>query len=286
MARDLGRNADIETLVSERLRAALVETHTAAPGRIVSYSASTQTATIQLALDRQFEDDDGVTEDVPVPPILDVPVLFPRAGGWALTFPVQAGDPCLVVFGERDIAGWKQTGQQAAPATARTHDYSDAVAILGLWPASDPIAPAPSGTAVQLRNEAGTTTIDLSALGILIQSAAALTAQSAGDGTITSSGALTITGVTALNLIASANAILSAVGTLLLTAGGIMTIAPTGALVIAPTGPITFTRGANELMQILSDALDQIGTSTVGGSPLSNAAAIATLKGKIDAMRA
>lgn len=286
MATDLGRNTDIETLVSERIRAALVEVHTATAGRIVSYDAATQTATVQVSLDRQFEDDAGGTENVPIPPILDVPVLFPRAGGWALTFPVQPGDPCLVVFGERDMGGWKQNGAQAAPPTSRAHDYSDAVAILGLWPSSDPMAPAPSGTALQLRNEAGTTKIDLSALGILLQTAAAITAQATGNVGVTATGALSLTGTTDLSLLSVANATIAAAGTLLLSAGGILTISPVGGLALAPTGPVTITRGANELLQILSEALDEIGTSTAGGDPLTNAAAIAALKAKIDAMRA
>ncbi len=66
------------------------------------------------------------------PPLLvDVPVVFPRGGGCTLTFPVKAGDECLVIFADRCIDFWWQSGGIQEPVDERMHDLSDAFCIVG-----------------------------------------------------------------------------------------------------------------------------------------------------------
>lgn len=57
------------------------------PGKIVSFDAASQTATIQPLYQPRFN---GTPVDMPQ--LLEVPVRFTRAGGGAITFPVGAGD--------------------------------------------------------------------------------------------------------------------------------------------------------------------------------------------------
>jgi hypothetical protein len=45
-----------------------------------------------------------------LPLLVDCPVMFPGGGGCTLTFPVTAGDECLVVFASRCIDAWWQNG--------------------------------------------------------------------------------------------------------------------------------------------------------------------------------
>ena len=47
---------------------------------------------------------------MPLPLLLDCPVYFPSGGNCTLTFPVQPGDECLVVFASRCIDAWWQSG--------------------------------------------------------------------------------------------------------------------------------------------------------------------------------
>lgn len=235
-----GRDSSLLDLIGESIRAALMDTHTALPGRIVEYDATTQTATVSADLQRELEDGDRVRSTVSVPEILEVPVLFPRAGGFSITFPVAIGDKCLLVFAERDISGWIQLGEEGVPPEARKHSYSDAVAILGLWPSTNPITPAPSTTALQIRSDDGATSIDVSADGVAVTT----------DGT-----------------------------------DGATIDASAGPFTVDANGAITLTRGVNELLAVISAALDLIATSTVGGSPLSNAAAITAQKALIDVIR-
>ena len=61
-----------------------------------------------------------------------MPVVFPGGGGFALTFPVAAGDECLVVFASRCIDAWWQSGGVGEPMEPRMHDLSDGFALIGV----------------------------------------------------------------------------------------------------------------------------------------------------------
>jgi hypothetical protein len=105
------------------------------PGIVQSFDASTQLATVQPAIRRIFITRDGdketlVPDDLPI--LINVPVIFPRGGGFSLTFPVRSGDECLLVFCERSIDDWHETGKVKAPTTKRFHSLSDATAIVGI----------------------------------------------------------------------------------------------------------------------------------------------------------
>ncbi len=116
--------------------------HTSMPGRVESYDAATQTCDVLPQLKRQTPDGEGgyTVEDLPVLP--HVPVCFPRGGGFALTFPLQKGDFVLVVFSERAIGNWRQKGEASNPGDLRMHSLAGAVAIPGVYPASQALSDA------------------------------------------------------------------------------------------------------------------------------------------------
>ena len=60
-----------------------------------------------------------------------------------LTFPVKPGDECLLVFNERCIDGWWQSGGSSEPLDYRQHDLSDAVAIMGISSLPQVVRPSP-----------------------------------------------------------------------------------------------------------------------------------------------
>ncbi|MFW8450019.1 Gp138 family membrane-puncturing spike protein, partial [Klebsiella pneumoniae] len=72
------------------------------------------------------KDESGAQVSVNLPLLVDVPVVFPRGGGCTLTFPVKPGDECLVIFADRCIDFWWQSGGIQEPVDERMHDLSDA----------------------------------------------------------------------------------------------------------------------------------------------------------------
>lgn len=133
---------------------------TATPAIVQGVNLAAQTLSVLPAIQGTLSNPDGTTQTVNLPLLVDVPIVWPRAGGFALTFPIAAGDEVLVVFGARCIDSWWQSGSVGAPAEARMHDLSDGFAILA--PTSQPKKFANvSSTNVQLRDAAGTTYVEI-----------------------------------------------------------------------------------------------------------------------------
>jgi hypothetical protein len=148
----------------ESLRLALENSQsqiwTAMPAIVQAVNLTAQTLSVQPSIQGVTSNPDGSTQAVNMPLLVDVPIVWPRAGGFALTFPVAVGDEVLVVFASRCIDAWWQGGGVGAPAEARMHDLSDGFAILA--PTSQPKRFSNvSSTNVQLRDTAGTTYVEI-----------------------------------------------------------------------------------------------------------------------------
>ena len=102
------------------------------PGIIESFDSERQTATVQPAITENIRLGQSEARPTRLPLLTDVPVLFPRAGGYSITFPVKNGDECLLIFADMCIDGWWQSGGVQDQIETRRHDLSDAVAILGI----------------------------------------------------------------------------------------------------------------------------------------------------------
>lgn len=100
--------------------------HTSAPGSIVAYDPTTQTATIQLTV--QVETTDGDYETVP--PLLEVPVVQPLTATHYLHLPPAPSDAVVVVFFEADPSQWFANALTSAPPLRRRHGFYP-VAFLG-----------------------------------------------------------------------------------------------------------------------------------------------------------
>ena len=123
------------TNIRNGIKEQLKDVHTSMPGIIETFDPETQLATVQPAIKRIFitrEVDKEILTPLDLPVLVNVPVIFPRGGGFSLTFPVKAGDECLLTFCERDIDIWHETGKTEAPRAMRFHDLSDATAFVGL----------------------------------------------------------------------------------------------------------------------------------------------------------
>lgn len=138
---------------------------TAMPGIVKAVNLTKMTCEVQPSIQGQIEDENGRIQAVNYPLLVDVPIVFPSAGGFMITLPLAAGDEVLVVFASRCIDAWWQSGGIQRPMEARMHDLSDGFAIPG--PRSQPKLPAGaiSATAAQIRNDAGTSYVEIAADG-------------------------------------------------------------------------------------------------------------------------
>lgn len=102
-------------------------------GRIESFNPATQTASVRIAISSVKEvlpDGTRIIQEFPI--LMECPCVTMFGGGSFVNLPIQKGDSCLVFFNDRQIDGWMSTGQVQPPATARSHDISDAIALVGI----------------------------------------------------------------------------------------------------------------------------------------------------------
>lgn len=108
-----------------------LELRVSAIGVINSYNAENSTAEIQLVAKEGMIDKDGNVESKALPILPDVPIVFPHSKEHAITFPIKEGDECLVIFGDRAIDAWWQSGGVQEQNIDRIHSLSDAIAYVG-----------------------------------------------------------------------------------------------------------------------------------------------------------
>lgn len=103
-------------------------------GTIQSFNPGNQTAEVSINVLRQvpnLEVNPPQYKTIAYPLLVDVPVFINSGGTGRLTFPIQPGDTCLVLFNDRDIDNWFESGNTVAPNTTRAHDLSDGLALVG-----------------------------------------------------------------------------------------------------------------------------------------------------------
>lgn len=136
--------------------------HTALPGIIETYSASTRRAQVLLAIEALM--DDGKCHARAV--LLDVPVIFPSGAGGTIFIQLQKGDNVWVMFAERGIQEWKKTLKLSEPVPRHIFSPSDAVALAGFGPPSAITPASTSGISIQTND--GTISVEVDSNGVRI----------------------------------------------------------------------------------------------------------------------
>ncbi|EOY1421757.1 Gp138 family membrane-puncturing spike protein [Yersinia enterocolitica] len=138
----------LQSSVSSQLRVSM-------PGIVQSFDADSVTCDIQIGIKGESG---GESTNLSV--LTSVPVVFPRGGGVTMTFPIKSGDECLLVFGDRCIDFWHQSGDIQETVDERQHDLSDAFAIIGPQSQAKKISGI-STSAAQLRSDDGSTYFEI-----------------------------------------------------------------------------------------------------------------------------
>ncbi len=129
------RTPGLAEVIKVALDSAFNSLYVSIPGRITKYEKEHSRATVKPLVKRRLQNPDGTELLEELPPIPGVPVHQLRAGGFILSAPAKEGDLVTLLFADRSIDAWLAgDGSDTDPNDFRTHDLSDAVAILGLTP--------------------------------------------------------------------------------------------------------------------------------------------------------
>lgn len=115
-----------ELLESAR-KNAVMDVRVSMPARVVSFDASAKTVSVEIGLTMVGQDD----EDISYPPLVDCPCVFSRGGGFHVVHPYKEGDKGVVLFSDRCLDGWFESGRIGQPLDYRIHSMSDAYFIGG-----------------------------------------------------------------------------------------------------------------------------------------------------------
>lgn len=130
---------------AEAIRGAIARSldgvHTSIPARVTSYTAALQQCAVEPVI-------------AGMPPLEDVPVLWPRGGGYFMHLPLAAGDHVLLTFCEQDFGPWRLSGQAMAPALLRRHGLF-AYALPGAAPDIAPLVSPVALTGAAIGNDTG-----------------------------------------------------------------------------------------------------------------------------------
>lgn len=153
------------------------ELWTAMPGVVIDVQPAALTCSVQPAILAVLTQPDGTEVTTKMPVIPDVPICFPGGGGFTMTFPVQAGDEGLIIFADRCIDAWWQSGNPGNPpqpqpqVERRMHDLSDAFFIPGVRSQVRLPSGGYNATKAQLRSDDGTVVIEAGAGEITLSAA-------------------------------------------------------------------------------------------------------------------
>jgi phage baseplate assembly protein gpV len=136
---------------------------TALPGIYEAAGKDRQTANVQPSVKAKVLGQDGSWSDMVLPMCINCPIVYPGGGGFQLTFPLSKGDEGLIVFAQRCIDSWWQSGGVQSQAEMRMHDISDGFFIPAMLSQSKAPATAASTSTVQLRSADGATYIEVAA---------------------------------------------------------------------------------------------------------------------------
>ena len=136
-------------LILDAFREAMKGVCTSLPGHVLTFDPLTQLAQVQPGVSRV--DINGA--EFTIPPIIEVPVYFP-GGDYCVEYqvdPLCEGD---ILFSQRCIDGWIQSGGVAANPIGRFHNMQDAMFLPGFRSRPNAL-PAFQNNGVRIRNRAG-----------------------------------------------------------------------------------------------------------------------------------
>lgn len=139
-----------EKLIRSAFGELMKDVCTSVPGHVLTFDSLTQRAQVQIGILRVDVNDATFT----IPPIVEVPVHFP-GGDYCIEYQIDSGCEGDILFSQRCIDGWVQSGGVATNPRGRFHSMQDAMFLPGFR--SQPnVLPDFQNNGVRMRNRAGT----------------------------------------------------------------------------------------------------------------------------------
>lgn len=160
------RSPNMLQIIKDAIRGELASLWTSLPCEVESYNPDTVTITAQPTIKIPVRNIEGKVELVQLPLLMDVPVMFPCAGGFTITHPIKKGDECFVSFASRNIDIWWQSGGIQNPFDTRKHDLSDGFAFFKPQSQANKIGDI-STTDLEIRNDENTCKIQITPNGVI-----------------------------------------------------------------------------------------------------------------------
>ena len=136
MSSTTGVEASRSPTLAEVIRVAMdcrgLEVHTSLPCRVEKIDKAGKFVDVKPLLRRRFLNPDGTEIDESLPVIPRVPIAWPRAGKFFVTFPIKPGDLVEVIITETSRDAFQaSSGEETDPDDFRRFDLSDAWAYPG-----------------------------------------------------------------------------------------------------------------------------------------------------------
>ena len=139
-----------ERLIRNAFGELMKDVCTSIPGHVLTFDPLTQRAQVQIGILRVDVNDATFT----IPPIVEVPVHFP-GGDFAIEYQIDVGCEGVILFSQRCIDGWVQSGGVATNPRGRFHNMQDAMFLPG-FRSQPKVLPDFQNNGVRMRNRAGT----------------------------------------------------------------------------------------------------------------------------------
>jgi hypothetical protein len=159
---------------------AVSDIHTSLPAKINKYDAEKMRAEITLISKQNLEG-----EMVEIPPVLEVPVGFMKAGKFIIRPPFQKGDVVVVVFSEKAIDQLLISGKSEEVKYTRMHSIDDAIIVNSLQLESESDLNSSYTSDLLIENQEANSRIVMKNNGDLL-------AETSGNTTIDTSGSTTV----------------------------------------------------------------------------------------------
>lgn len=110
----------------------MFDMHCCLPCVVQEFDRETMTVSAQPTIRERIVGESGQIQYTNYPLLINVPVVQYGNKNLRLSFPIEKGDECLVIFSDLSIDNWWISGDIQNPVEQRRHDLSDGFAIFGI----------------------------------------------------------------------------------------------------------------------------------------------------------